>query len=81
MLDFIPEQIAVKAEESLFLTCGCCHATVCVQMAAIGDHYLASVTRCKTSMAVVKPFVPKGWTFIFWLFWLIEHNTVVNLAQ
>ena len=59
---FIPEQFTVKAQELLFIShvTVCCHVTVCiysVQIAAIGGCHLASVTRCKTKKAVVKPFI------------------------
>ena len=41
------------AHEHLFPT----RLSVCVQMAAIGGRHLASVTRCKTAKAVVKPLI------------------------
>ena len=52
----------VKAQEIVFPTflthvTVFSHVTVCAQMAAKGGRHLASVTRCKTAKAVVKPLI------------------------
>ena len=56
--DFIPKQFTVKTQEHDCVS----HVTVlsrdCVQIAGHhGFRHLASVTRCKTAKAVVKPFI------------------------